>query len=118
MTYTVYKGMVKGKIVYIGTTIQNPSARFRWHKANGKPFHFQIMYQYDNEKEMLEKEFELIKKIKPRYNKITHRIQNFNKKLTSQELESRKGDNVWCQSCFKRRVNQGYKTCLFCSRGQ
>ncbi|WP_338346472.1 hypothetical protein [Fructobacillus cardui] len=26
------------------------------------------------------------------------------------------GNNEWCQSCFRRRVNKGYSQCLFCQR--
>ena len=60
--YSVYKGMRPGSdtIVYIGTTIQKPEDRFRWHKANGKPLVFVVLHQFDNEDEMLDKEFELI----------------------------------------------------------
>lgn len=36
-------------------------------------------------------------------------------KLSQKELNSRIGDKKWCQSCLKRRVNPGYKTCFFCS---
>ncbi|MCH3951994.1 hypothetical protein [Leuconostoc mesenteroides] len=32
------------------------------------------------------------------------------------ELSDRIGNNEWCQSCFKRRVNKGYSQCLFCQR--
>lgn len=115
-TYTVYKGEKKGKIVYIGTTIQKPSDRFRWHRHNGKDLDFTVLFEFDNETEMLDKEFELIKKHNPRMNKIKHRKQNLNKKLTKEELESRRGNNEWCQSCFKRRVNKGYNHCYYCSR--
>ena len=34
--FTVYKGLLNNKIVYIGTTIQKPEDRFRWHRNNGK----------------------------------------------------------------------------------
>lgn len=30
------------------------------------------------------------------------------------ELSDRVGNNEWCQSCLKRRVNNGYSQCLFC----
>jgi len=36
--YTVYKGLLNGQLVYIGTTIQKPEDRFRWHRNNGKNF--------------------------------------------------------------------------------
>lgn len=113
-TYTVYKGEKSGKIVYIGTTIQKPEDRFRWHKHNGKPFNFTVLGQFDNQEDMLNFEFELIKKHKPKHNKIKHRKQNLNAKLTPEMLEARKGDSNWCQCCLKRRVNKGYKNCYWC----
>lgn len=30
--HSVYKGELSGQIVYIGTTIQVPEDRFRWHR--------------------------------------------------------------------------------------
>ncbi len=113
--YTVYKGERNGEIVYIGTTIQEPAARFRWHKANGKNLEFTVLETFDNPDDMLNKEFELIKKHRPKLNKITKRKQNLNRKLMDAELQARKGDDEWCQSCLKRRVNKGYKNCLRCS---
>ena len=113
-TYTVYKGEVNNKIVYIGTTIQKPNHRFNWHKSNGKPFKFTVLSQHNTPEEMLNEEFRLIKKHKPKHNKITKRKQNFNVKLTEKELLSRKGDGEWCQSCFKRRTNKGYTKCYYC----
>lgn len=112
--YSVYKGEENGFLVYIGTTMQKPSARFRWHKANGKPLNFTVLHQFDNPEDMLDKEFELIQKYKPALNKIIKRKQNFNAKLSYSQLEARRGDAVWCQCCFKRRVNVGYKKCAFC----
>lgn len=32
------------------------------------------------------------------------------------ELSDRIGNNEWCQSCLKRRVNKGYSQCFFCQR--
>lgn len=32
------------------------------------------------------------------------------------ELSDRIGNNEWCQSCLKRRVNNGYSQCIFCQR--
>lgn len=115
MKFYVYKGELKGSIVYIGTTIQNPKNRFRWHRSNGKDFDFTVLYSFDNQREMLDLEFELIKIHKPKYNKITHRRQNFNVKLTEEQLAERVGDDEWCQSCLKRRANKGYKRCMYCS---
>lgn len=116
--YTVYKGLDKnGKLVYIGTTVQNPEDRFRWHKSNGKDLQFKVIKQFDNSKEMLNLEFELIKKYNPELNTIKHRKQNLNVRLTAQELESRKGNKEWCQVCLKRRVNSGYTTCYYCLNG-
>lgn len=113
--YTVYKGLLNGELVYIGTTIQKPEDRFRWHRNNGKNFQFVVIQQFDNSEDMLNLEFKLIKELKPRYNSITHRRQNLNKKLTVEELEARKGKKEWCQKCLRRHVNPGYKFCKYCS---
>lgn len=112
-TYSVYKGEHNGVIVYIGTTIQQPSARFRWHKANGKALQFTVLEQYDNPEQMLAKEFELIKKLKPKLNKITERAQNLNVKLTPEQLAAREGDAEWCQKCLRRRAKVKTK-CNYC----
>lgn len=112
--YTVYEGRKNGRIAYIGTTIQVPSERFRWHKYNGKPLDFKVLFQFDNKEDMLEKEFELIKKHNPSMNKIKDRRQNLNKKLTYEDLQKRVGDPQWCQSCLRRRVNKGYTKCMWC----
>jgi hypothetical protein len=113
--YTVYKGEKNGVIVYIGTTIQKPEDRFRWHKSNGKPLQFTVLHQFDNSEDMLSEELRLIKQHRPRLNKITHRRQNLNVALTQCELDLRKGSTEWCQSCLKRRVNKGYARCMRCS---
>lgn len=113
--YTVYSGWKDGKLQYIGTTIQKPSDRFRWHKHNGKDLKFIIEKQFNNEDEMLDYEFELIKKHRPPMNNITHRKQNLNKRLTPDAVEARRGNAEWCQSCLKRRVNKGYSKCYRCS---
>jgi hypothetical protein len=113
--YTVYKGEKNGTIVYIGTTIQKPADRFRWHKANGKPLRFTVLQQFDNPDDMLTEEHRLIKKHQPHLNKITHRRQNLNVALTQEQLDSRKGDSEWCQCCLKRRVNKGYSRCMRCA---
>lgn len=113
-TYSVYKGELKGKIVYIGTTIQNPEDRFRWHKHNGKDLKFTVVTQFDNQEEMLEEEFRLIKKHNPSLNKIKHRKQNLNAPLSKGELNSRRGSSEWCQSCLKRHVSKGYTNCMWC----
>ena len=112
--YSVYKGELNNQLVYIGTTVQVPSERFRWHKYNGKDFKFTVLKQFDNSEDMLNLEFELIQKHKPKFNKITKRKQNFNAKLSPDELQSRKGDKSWCQCCLKRRVNAGYTKCYYC----
>lgn len=116
--YTGYSGWKDGKLVYIGTTIQKPSDRFRWHKHNGKDFAFKIERQFDNADQMLDWEFEMIKKHRPQFNKITHRKQNLNRRLGQTDVESRVGDPQWCQSCLKRRVSRGYATCYYCSNPQ
>jgi hypothetical protein len=114
MSHTVYFGKINNKIVYIGTTIQKPSERFRWHRYNGKDLDFEIHKQFDNSDDMLNCEFELIKKLNPKLNKITKRKQNLNRKLTAEELKRRVGEKEWCQSCLKRRVNKGYSKCYYC----
>jgi len=118
--FYVYKGLPKeqgGKrLLYIGTTIQVPSDRFRWHKANGKDFRFEIIRICKDENEMLDAEFALIKKYNPRYNKITARKQNFNKRLSVDDKSARVGNGEWCQSCLTRRVNRGYTNCYYCTR--
>jgi hypothetical protein len=118
--YYVYKGLPKepeGKrLLYIGTTIQIPADRFRWHKANGKDFRFEIIKICKDENEMLETEFQLIRKYSPKHNKIKSRRQNFNVVLSDDELDKRKGSIEWCQSCLKRRVNKGYRKCFYCSK--
>lgn len=114
--HTVYKGEHGGKIVYIGTTIQQPDARFRWHKANGKPFKFTVLSQHDTAEEMLAEERRLIDLHKPKFNKRLK--QNLNVALTPEQLEARRGSAEWCQCCLKRRVNAGYKSCFYCSGGK
>ena len=114
--FYVYEGRDKitKQLVYIGTTIQKPNARFRWHKSNGKDLDFSLLNNCSNANEMLELEFRLIEIHKPKLNKIYNRIQNLNKKLEPQILSERKGDAEWCQGCLKRRVNKGYKFCNHC----
>lgn len=114
-THSVYKGEVGGVIVYIWTTIQKPEDRFRWHKSNGKPFKFTVLAQFDNAQAMLDEEFRLIQLHKPKHNKITHRKQNLNARLSPEDVASRVGMSGWCQSCLKRRVSQGYTRCRYCS---
>ena len=112
--FYVYKGMIDSKIVYIGTTTQQPADRFRWHKANGKNFTFEVLHAFDTADEMIDKEFELIKLYNPKYNKIKR--QNSNVPLTAEVLNARKGNTEWCQCCFKRRVNKGYSVCYLCGK--
>ena len=114
--YTVYSGNRHGKIVYIGTTTQEPEARFRWHRSNGKKLCFNVIAQFETAEEMLAEEFRLIQKHLPCMNKIKHRAQNLNVALTGDAIDSRRGNAEWCQSCLKRRVNAGYKFCLWCSK--
>lgn len=114
--YTVYKGERGGKLVYIGTTVQRPGDRFRWHRNNGTDLDFTILCQYDNADDMLDEEYRLIQKHKPSMNKIKHRRQNLNIKLTEAELNKRKGNNEWCQVCLKRRVKGNFLACFFCSK--
>ena len=112
--FYVYQGLVNGDLVYIGTTTQKPADRFRWHKANKKPFDFEIVAICGNAEEMLDLEWELIRTHKPKHNKITGRRQNLNIKLSEEELAARVGDKTWCQSCLRRRVNKGYDKCSRC----
>lgn len=116
--FYVYKGLSKrtGDLMYIGTTIQIPKDRFRWHKANGKSLNFSVIKICKDQDEMLDLEHKLIQQYKPRLNKITNRKQNFNKKLTQEDLNLRVGDSEWCQCCLKRRVNKGYSKCYYCGK--
>lgn len=104
------------KIVYVGTTIQFPLARWYYHKEHGKNLDFVEYCRFDNENDMLAKEYELICKYRPSKNTIKNRRQNYNVALTSEELESRKGNPEWCQCCLRRRVSPGYTYCYNCSR--
>lgn len=114
--YIVYVGKKNNKIVYVGTTIRYPISRWFYHKQHGKDFDFEEVFRFNNQDDMLSKEFELIKQYRPIYNKITRRKQNLNVALTKEELENRKGNPEWCQCCFKRRVNKGYTYCFACGR--
>ena len=111
--YTVYKGEEGGEVVYIGTTIQNPRDRFRWHKHNGKDLKFSVLSSHTSAEEMLAEERRLIELLRPKLNKRIK--QNLNVKLTQAQLDLRKGDSTWCQACLKRRVNKGYSRCFYCS---
>jgi len=106
----------KDKILYVGTTIQYPISRWYYHIIHGNNLIFKEVFRFNNKDQMLEKEFELINKYHPKKNKITDRPQNYNVKLTDEELERRIGNPEWCQSCFKRRVSKGYTICWACSR--
>lgn len=119
--YLVYVGYSrkdteKEHIVYVGTTIQYPLSRWYYHKTHGKNLVFEEYKRFDNEKDMLDLEFELIKRHHPSCNNITHRRQNFNAPLSAEEIGSRIGNPEWCQCCLKRRVNKGYKYCMWCSK--
>jgi hypothetical protein len=114
--FYVYKGLDKAtkELVYIGTTVQKPADRFRWHKANGKDLEFHVIASLPTGEEMLDLEYELITKLKPKLNKIVKRKQNLNVRLTPEILASRVGNSEWCQSCLRRRVNRGYTKCMYC----
>ena len=114
--FYVYKGLNKKtkELVYIGTTVQIPKDRFRWHKSNGKDLFFSVINICDSSDEMLDIEFELIKKYKPKLNKITERKQNLNIALTKSEIDNRIGNKEWCQKCLKRRVKSPYIFCYNC----
>lgn len=112
----IYFGYDKktGNLVYIGTTMQRPSDRFRWHRHNGKDLQFKVHCKFLTVDEMLNEEVKLIAQHKPKLNKKTKK-HNDNRKLNEKDLTMRKGDSCWCQKCLKRRVNKGYKYCYHCS---
>lgn len=116
--FYVYVGRDCGKVRYIGTTTQVPRRRFDYHKANGKDLYFTVIASLDNAIDMIDLEFMLIRHYHPKLNKITKRKQNSNVPLSVEDLELRKGNNEWCQSCLTRRVNKGYKFCYFCQTGR
>ena len=111
-TYTVYEGRLRGKLVYIGTTVQPPADRFRWHRANGKDLEFTVLSTHPSALAMLREERRLIELHRPQLNKRVK--QNLNVKLTPEQLAGRRGDPTWCQACLKRRVNKGYTKCFYC----
>lgn len=115
--FWVYVGKDKKsqEIVYVGTTMQKPSDRFRWHRHNGKDLLFYVVYKCNNTEDMFDKEVELINKYSPKLNKKVTKHNN-NKKLTKEELDNRIGDKGWCQCCLKRRVSTGYTICYYCSK--
>lgn len=115
-TYSVYTGSKGGRVVYVGTTIQKPSDRFRWHKANGKRLNFEVIATFTDADQMLAEEFRLIQLHRPSMNKITKRKQNFNVQLSAEQLEARRGDKQWCQGCLRRHVNAGYTYCMYCGK--
>ena len=119
--YLVYVGYSKKdkekkNIIYVGTTIQYPLSRWYYHKTHSKDLVFVEYKRFDNEKDMLDLEFELIQKHHPSCNTIKSRRQNYNVALTAEELESRKGNPEWCQCCYRRRANKGYTYCMYCER--
>lgn len=110
---TVYKGLLKGEIVHIGITTQKPTDRFRTHEKRHMIESFQVIAEFSSVEDALKLEKELILKYKPRYSKRV--IQNDNRKKRKEELEKRKGDKEWCQSCYRRRTSKGYRYCKWCS---
>ena len=119
--YVVYFGYSKNdkehkNIIYIGTTIQLPISRWYYHSTHGKNLDFVEKFRFDNEQDMLDKEYEMIQKYRPRMNKITSRRQNLNAELSIETLNERKGNPQWCQCCLRRHVNLGYKYCFYCSK--
>lgn len=112
----VYLGYSRnGKLLYVGTTMQKPSDRFRWHRHNGKDLTFKVYKRFESVDEMLDEEVRLISKHNPPLNKKTKR-HNDNRRLNAKDIAKRNGDSCWCQSCLKRRVNKGYSVCYFCSQ--
>lgn len=119
MKYVVYVGKdKKGVIRYVGTTIQYPLSRWYYHHQHGNKLNFEVVCRFSNEKQMLEKEYELIQKYLSNglRNKITNREQNYNVELTQEEVSKRIGDPHWCQGCYRRHVSPGYKYCYFCEK--
>lgn len=115
MGHHVYKGCdKKGRIVYIGCTIQEPAARFRKHKSDGKDLRFEVISNHETPEEMLAEEFRLIQQHNPKLNRFKHKPHNLNRKLTPEQLQARVGDVEWCQCCLKRRKRPGYKNCSHC----
>lgn len=114
MGFCVYVGrrVEKGPIVYVGTTTQKPARRFSWHKSRGKDLNFSVVAECGSADEMLALERRLIDEHKPELNRRLK--QNLNVRLTADQLEARKGSAEWCQCCRRRRVNPGYKHCLYC----
>lgn len=108
----VYKGLTNGKIVHIGITTQKPNDRFRTHEKRHLIEEFIVIDYFENTEDALKLEKELILKHKPKYSKRIK--QNDNRKLSNDSLAMRKGSSEWCQSCLKRRVNKGYKECMWC----
>lgn len=121
--YLVYVGYSKKdeahqKVIYVGTTIQHPMSRWYYHSTHGKDLVFEEYCRFDNSEDMLNKEFELIQRLHPSKNVITHRKQNLNTPLTAEELERRKGDPQWCPQCLRSHVRPGYKGCWYCANGK
>lgn len=114
--FWVYLGYNKSdsKLVYVGTTMQKPSDRFRWHRHNGKDLRFEVKCNLDSAEKMFEEELRLIKKYNPTLNKKTTK-HNDNRKANAADISKRIGDECWCQKCLKRRVNKGYVFCMWCS---
>ena len=113
-TFSVYTGRKNGRVMYVGTTIQEPAASFRWHKANGKPLQFSVVATFDNADAMLDEELRLIGLHKPPLNKIMKRRQNLNVRLSPEELQARRSNSEWCQGCLRRHVNPGHTRCMYC----
>ena len=72
--YIVYYGYSRKdkaheKVIYVGTTIQHPISRWYYHSIHGKDLDFVEAFRYDNENDMLDKEYEMIQKLKmnPRF---------------------------------------------------
>lgn len=109
----VYKGMNGNEIVHIGITTQDPKVRFRTHEKRKLIERFEVITLFEEVEDALALEKELILKYKPKYSKRIK--QNDNRPKSKAEIEARKGDSTWCQSCLKRRVNKGYRVCCYCS---
>lgn len=111
---TVYKGITNGAIVHVGITTQDPKVRFRTHEKRKLIDTFEVIAEFEDVADALRVERELIEQYKPKYSKRLK--QNDNRKLAAASIKDRKGNKEWCQKCLRRRVNKGYKKCMWCSK--
>ena len=114
MAYSVYLGYRGDVVEYVGMTSQKPERRFSWHRSNGKRLRFEVVFSSDCEVAAKEEEDRLILLHLPTLNKRGINLPKSH--LTKQEIADRLESGRWCQKCLRRRVNHGYKICLWCER--